>query len=149
MSQKIFIYPFQVEFDWVDAGNVMYHPNYFIVYERARAQALADSGYPQPELWKDGFALALAESSLVFKKPAWYGERLVVLTAVLESTRATLQVKQAMLALKDGDPTPLAPQWDQHPALVNLVTMRLACVNVQKIRPAALPDRLRQALGLA
>lgn len=61
-----------------DIGGVLYHANYFHLYESAREAFLAERGVPYPSLVTQGQHLAVVESQQQFLKPVRYGESLSI-----------------------------------------------------------------------
>jgi acyl-CoA thioester hydrolase len=62
-----------------DLGGVLYHANYFHLYEQARERFLAEiAKLPYPELVKKGHHLAIVETEVKFRSPVFYGDRLKI-----------------------------------------------------------------------
>ena len=61
-----------------DLGGVLYHANYFALFEHAREAFLRDSGLPYPKLAEASQHLAIRECKLSFLKPIYYGQNVVV-----------------------------------------------------------------------
>ena len=59
-----------------DLGGVLYHANYFHLYEKAREAYLESLGLPYPSLVEKGFHLAVTNSEQEFSKPIYYGQEL-------------------------------------------------------------------------
>lgn len=151
-------YPLSVSFDLVDAGNVLYHPNYLVVLDRARAAALKLVGYPFEELWKDGWTFAVRESACEYFRPARMGIPYGVLTELVEVSRTTLTVQQRLVLAEHlpGDAT----QWQAETlvqgrvtladpkAVVHLARLRLVCIDLQAFKAVAFPERLAKVLRL-
>ena len=57
-----------------DLGGVLYHSNYFHIYEQIREDFLSKGPYPYPKLVKSNCHLAVVESRQKFIKPIYYGE---------------------------------------------------------------------------
>lgn len=142
-----------IDFDLLDAGNVVYHPNYLIICERARNAALEAAGYSFPELWSDGYALALVSSSSKYLKPATVGLQVVVLTTATRETRLTLAVRQELVPLAAFD-APLEsgfvnvlPSFAEK-ELIYAADISLTCVKMNPLRATRFPARLVEALAI-
>lgn len=73
-----------------DIGGVLYHANYFHLYERARESLLDSLGTPYHQLVKSGCHLAIVESEQYFHKPISYGTEIEVGLRCLELKSASL-----------------------------------------------------------
>ena len=58
-----------------DLGGVLYHSNYFRLYERARERLLEEIGIPYSQLIKEKSHLAVIESRQKFHAPVTYGQK--------------------------------------------------------------------------
>lgn len=65
-----------------DLGGVLYHANYFHLYEQTREAFLKQAGHPYPKLVEDGFHLAVSESHQEFIKPIYYGQEIKVFLTI-------------------------------------------------------------------
>lgn len=72
-----------------DLGGVLYHANYFHLYEETREALLRQIGLPYSKLVEDGFHLAVAESSQEFVKPIFYGQEVKVILSIQDITQAS------------------------------------------------------------
>ncbi|MFN8391030.1 MAG: thioesterase family protein [Bdellovibrionota bacterium] len=61
-----------------DLGGVLYHANYYRLYERAREALLREGGIPYSQLVADGNHLAVVEAHQTFKAPVRYGQPLCI-----------------------------------------------------------------------
>jgi len=78
-----------------DLGGVLYHANYFLLFEQAREKFLEISGLPYPELVKENQHLAVVSANIEYKKPIFYGEKLVLElnSSVIKRTNFILHYK--------------------------------------------------------
>lgn len=75
----IFSYPVErIRLGEFDMGGVLYHSNYFHLYESAREAILAEHGLPYSSLVARGEHLALVESHQRFFAPIRYGEPVLI-----------------------------------------------------------------------
>jgi acyl-CoA thioester hydrolase len=148
---KLHIQTVEVPFHLVDAGRVLYHANYLILFDQARSQALRQAGYPAAELWNDGFALALVESTSRYFRPAALGQKISILTTTVAATGSSLKVRQHMVpssALPDGF-YPAAALAPNEKTRLHTAELTLVCVKLEPLRPARIPARLVEALNIA
>lgn len=77
-----------VYFEDTDAAGIVYYANYLKFMERARSDMIRAAGVDQnKELKATGNAYAVAEVSIKYRKPAFLGDDLVVVSTV-EAVRA-------------------------------------------------------------
>ncbi len=150
IQEKVHVTPVRIDFDLLDAGNVVYHPNYLILCDRARAQAFDDAGYPAHEMWKDGVALALVETLTHYKSPAMMGQNLAIATRLLDFQRVSLFVEQKLFLTEQTIKSGYLEEWDDSQAKKILfdAKIKLVCVSVNPLKVTAFPSRLASALML-
>lgn len=113
-----------------DAGGVVYHANYLAFMERARTEWLRSLGVDQLELrQRTGLAFVVRDMKVDWLKPARLDDELVVSVTVTERRAASMLFRQDIIRPADGQ-TVLRAQ------------LRVACVDLASMRPAALPDGL-------
>ena len=95
--KQTYLYQTQVDFDLLDAGNVVYHPNYLILCERARNAALAAAGYPFQEMWSNGYALAVVDCHSKYFKAIELGQDLIISSRTTGATGSKLMVHQEII----------------------------------------------------
>lgn len=142
-----------VDFDLLDAGSVVHHPNYLVICERARNAALDDAGYPPAELWADGYALALVSSTSRYLRGATLGQRLVVLTTVARQERTILAARQRILPaaaiageMLQGFVETIPEHSDKD--LIYTVDLSLTCVKMNPLRATRFPQKLAEKLAI-
>ncbi len=143
------VFPFTINFDLLDAGKALHHPNYLVVFERARAAALRLAGYSDMELWKAGYALTVAHIESQFLKPVLLGENVTVLTRLIEAGAATMAVHQSMIPLSEEHKESFVESYSvKREFLIHECSIKLCCVNLEKMRPRRFPQELVRALEL-
>ncbi len=91
MQDKNFIYPINnIPLGKFDLGGVLYHANYFYLYELAREAFLKHLGHPYTELVKQGFHLAVVESHQQFNKAIFYGDLVEIQLSLSELSKAKI-----------------------------------------------------------
>jgi len=150
--QEFHIFPVNIEFDLLDAGNVVHHPNYLVLCERARGRALDDIGIPHSELLSQGFSFALTETHSKYQKPALLGQKLSIITSCINFSRATLTLQQQLVAAKpdyrsvSGYLQKLPEDFVEQSYF--WIEMRLVCVKLNPLKAQAIPELLIEKLHL-
>jgi YbgC/YbaW family acyl-CoA thioester hydrolase len=150
--QETYILPVTIDFDLLDAGGVMHHPNYLILCERARCKALADVGYSHSEMLKQGMSFALVETHSKYLKPALLEQNLYVLTKCVDFSRATLTLEQELVSLPPNHKSS-SGYLNKIPdnfidEIYFWVQMRLVSVKLNPIKAQAIPQDLIEKLNL-
>lgn len=123
----------RVYYEDTDAGGVVYYANYLKYLERGRSEFLRQLGFEQRALAQEaGLAFAVRSLSVEYLKPAKLDDLLEIQTFVEVVGRA--QVTFAQSIGRSGE---------------TLLTarVRVACLDLAKERPAALPPFLRERIA--
>ncbi len=129
---KNFIWTVRVYYEDTDAGGVVYYANYLKFFERARTEMLRKLGYEQDQLKADAGIIFVVRSVQVdYLRSALFNELLQVSSDVTETKKASLTFSQQIS--RDG---------------IVLATgiIRVACLDVQTMRPKAIPEYLLESL---
>ncbi len=80
-----------------DLGGVLYHANYYHLYEQAREALLRSGGTPYHQLVAEGFHLAVVEAEQRFERPIAYGDsiRIHLSCTALGASTVTLRYEIA------------------------------------------------------
>jgi YbgC/YbaW family acyl-CoA thioester hydrolase len=139
----------EVQFEDIDGGGVVHHPNYLKYLERARCQAMREIGVPFEQCLKDGVAFVVAELNSKYLRPLQFGQRVFVLTRLVALRKSSLKVFQKIIS----EP-PTKELLDGHQDFFStagracfFAQLRLVAVNLNDARPINLPDNLRSAAG--
>jgi len=128
-----FSWPVRVYWEDTDAGGIVYYANYLKFMERARTEWLRSAGIEQlPLKERHGLMFVVVDLEAHYRKPARYGDELVVTCAVAERTRASLTFQQHIYRGK--------PQ--QGGELLIEGKVRVACLDANSLKPKALPKDL-------
>lgn len=119
-----------------DIGGVLYHANYFHLYEEAREALLSAIGSPYPAIVAAGGHLAIAESSQKFLRPVVYGDEIIVEIAVTELRRSSFVFEYTLARAQAPD------------EVIHVATTRHVYVAVidGTMKPGAIPEPLRAGL---
>lgn len=87
----------RIYYEDTDCGGVVYHANYLKFMERARTEALRESGFEQGDLaTQDDIVFALSRSDIRYLRPAVYDDLIRVETELVAAKGARLVFKQAI-----------------------------------------------------
>ncbi len=118
-----------------DLGGVLYHANYFHLYEAAREACLAAAGVPYCSLVALGQHLAVVESSSSFKLPIRYGEPITIELSFSQVRKSSFCAHYRLVAPESGK---LAHEGKTKHAFV--------VTNSDSFRCHAMPEPLLKAL---
>jgi acyl-CoA thioester hydrolase len=117
-----------VYFEDTDAGGVMYHASYLRLAERARTEALRDSGVPHAKLMAEhGFVFVVRRVAVEYLAPARLDDLVQVATRVGQVGGASISLQQVVrrkgtvlarldlvlvcLRMADGHPVRIPQPW--------------------------------------
>jgi len=87
-----------VYFEDTDTAGIVYYANYLKFMERARSDMLRAAGVDQvAELRSTGNAYAVAEVAIKYRKPAFLGDDLVVVSTVEAVRAASVSIQQRVM----------------------------------------------------
>jgi acyl-CoA thioester hydrolase len=128
-----FVIPVRVYYEDTDMAGIVYYANYLRYLERGRTEWLRALGVGQLRLAEEtGIVFAVRSLNIEYLKPARLDDQLAVLTELTLAGRAQITLKQW---IERGGET-----------LVE-ATVRVACLDAKKMKPAALPADLRRKMG--
>lgn len=128
MTTHSFKWPITIYYEDTDAGGVVYHSNYLKFFERARTELLREKGVSQQRLLKENIGFVVRHIELDFLQGAKLDDHLTVLTQVKELKKASITFCQEIVNL-DG-------------RTLCKASVKVACVNSQKMKPQAIPSSL-------
>lgn len=129
-TPSIFRWRLRVYWEDTDAGGVVYHAGYLRFMERARSEWLRACGVDQMQLRDTrGIGFVVRDMHIDFLAPARLDDELEVTANVQSLRRASLSFLQGVRRAGDAA------------ALVH-ARVRVACVDLDKMRPAPIPDDL-------
>jgi len=133
-AQPPFQWPVRVYWEDTDAGGVVYHAGYLRFMERARSEWMRALGVDQMQFKQDtGLAFMVRDMQIDFLKPALLDDELSVTVEVKECRAASILFGQT-ITRKDGS------------CLIR-AQVRVACVDLRRMRPAAIPAGLIPEAG--
>ena len=124
-----FVWPVRVYWEDTDAGGVVYHASYLRFMERARTEWLRGMGISQSAVKEStGLAFLVREMQIDFLKAALLDDELSVSVEVKERRAASILFAQS-IRRADG-------------AELIRAKVRVACVDVNRMRPVQIPADL-------
>lgn len=130
---SIFEWPVRVYYEDTDAGGVVYYANYLKYLERARTEWLRKLGFEQDLLMREsGIVFAVRRVEIDYLLPARLDDALSVQAEIAAAGRASLTFAQRIV----------------RPPGTELIraTVKVACLDREKFRPAAIPPLIREKL---
>jgi len=129
-----FQWPVRVYWEDTDAGGVVYHASYLRFMERARSEWLRAMGINQSVVKEDtGLAFLVREMQIDFLRAALLDDELAVSVEVKERRAASILFAQT-IRRADG-------------AELIRAKVRVACVDVRRMRPVQIPADLIPGLS--
>ncbi len=95
MYGKTRVLPICVYYEDTDAGGIVYHANYLRFAERGRTEMLRSLGIYQNDMYaQTGLAFSVYKADVHYVKPAKLDDVLLMETALLELTGASMRARQ-------------------------------------------------------
>ena len=125
---KQFNWNARVYYEDTDAGGVVYHARYLAFFERARTEMLRQLDISQQKLLQEGIAFVVKKMDISYNFPARLDDMLTISTKVEQIRKASIIFKQTIL--------------NQNEQIISNADVVIACVNMTKMKPCALPKSL-------
>lgn len=135
MSVREFIWPVRVYYEDTDVAGVVFYANYLKFYERGRTEWLRSLGWEQDILIDKGLAFAVAHVDAKYLLPARFNDKLLIKTRIASVRRTSVIFEQEVVTD------------DEQQSVVNKATIRVACVDMKTMKPAAMPDYLKEEIA--
>jgi acyl-CoA thioester hydrolase len=131
-----FPYIHRVCYSDTDAAGLVYHARYLDIFERSRAEWLAQFDLSPTKLIKDfQILLPVRDLQMDFHKPAYLDDLLQIDQVIERRSRAQVSVRQtAKRKPPDGNETEME--------LIVSALINIVCVDTITLKPKALPDWL-------
>lgn len=131
-EQGRFIWTLRVYFEDTDAGGIVYYANYLKFFERCRTEWLRALGVEQTRLaQRSQLQFVVAQLAVDYVRPARLDDELTITARIGEQARSYLVFEQR--ALRGAE-------------LLARATVKIACVDTERLVPARLPAELTAAL---
>ncbi|MBI0037190.1 tol-pal system-associated acyl-CoA thioesterase [Gilliamella sp. W8145] len=125
---KQFNWNARVYYEDTDAGGVVYHARYLAFFERARTEMLRQLDISQQKLLQEGIAFVVKKMDISYDFPARLDDMLSISTKIEQIRKASIIFKQTIL--------------NQNKQIISSADVVIACVNMTKMKPCALPKSL-------
>lgn len=130
---KPFTWPIRVYYEDTDAGGVVFYANYLKYLERARTEYLRSLGYEQDHLMTEaGIIFAVRSLQIEYIKSARFNQLLAASAEVKHFKKASLEFSQ---------------QITHDDRLLVTADVRIACLDVNTMKPKAIPDFLLEHIA--
>ena len=137
-----FPYIHRVCYSDTDAAGLVYHARYLDIFERSRAEWLAQYDLSPTKLINDfGILLPVRDLQMDFHKPAYLDDLLQIDQVIERRSRAQVSVRQtAKSKSQDSSATEME--------LIVSALINIVCVDTTTLKPKALPEWLFLAQSL-
>lgn len=144
-SSDVFSIPIRVYYEDTDAGGIVYHTNYLKFMERARTEWLRDLGLEQQSLLEQSVGFVVKDLNMQNTKAAVFNDMLSISCEVVELRKASMLFKQHAYRVKDDSLDKNIIQNNKNnlsseKELLVSAEVRVACVDLGKMKPIAIPD---------
>ncbi len=85
---------FRIYLEDTDAQGIVYHANYLHYFERGRSEMLESLGFPLDQVARPDCRLVVYEARIKFRRPAFLGDRIEVLTSMQRVSEYRLTYRQ-------------------------------------------------------
>lgn len=117
-----------------DAGGIVYYVNYLRFMERARTELLRSLDYDFVKLDAQGFKFVVYKAQVEYHKPARMDDEIFISARPVKLARTHVVFQQAVF---------------RQQMLLCSAQVQVACVTVNSMKPAAIPETLREAFAKA
>lgn len=131
---SIYHFPVRIYYEDTDAGGVVYHARYLHFFERARTEYLRQLGFQQQALLNEHhIAFVVKTMEIDYRFPAKLDDLLLVEIKVCGIKGATILFEQTLK--KDN-------------LILCQTTVKVACVDLSKMKPVAIPQEIKAAFHI-
>ena len=129
---ETFRWPVRVYYEDTDAGGIVYYANYLRFMERARSEWLRANGVDVAELADESrLMFTVREIHLDFLRVARLSDNLEVSVSLTRARRVSVELEQTVTLAGE---------------VLCTAQVRLACVDVDSLKPKPIPDGIRKEL---
>ncbi len=144
-ESDVFSIPIRVYYEDTDAGGIVYHTNYLKFMERARTEWLRDLGLEQQSLLEQSIGFVVKDLNMQNSKAAVFNDMLSISCEVVELRKASMLFKQHAFRVRDNSLEENVEQNNKNnlsseKELLVSAEVRVACVDLGKMKPIAIPD---------
>lgn len=128
-----FIWQARAYIEDTDAGGIVYHGNYLNFMERARTECLRSLGFDKQYIFEQAHIFVVHSLAIDYKKPARLDELLSIEANIMKLKRTSIIFRQNI---------------HRNDELLSIATVKVACIDKQTLKPAAIPVEMFQQLEL-
>lgn len=143
-NNEPFSIPIRIYYEDTDAGGIVYHTNYLKFMERSRTEWLRNLGIEQQTLLEQSIGFVVKSLSMENSKAALFNDMLSISCQVVELKKASMLFKQHAFRVTDSAKihknNTNATKMSVPPELLVSAEVRVACVDLRKMKPIAIPD---------
>ncbi len=132
-----------------DKMGIVYHAAYLRYLELARVELIRGAGLPYTAMEDAGLALPLVELGVAFRSPGLYDDRITVHVGLSRVTRVRVNFQYRVVVEAGDRPARTDGVPNEGPIELLLAETRHCCMNVDRGRPARLPDVWYEQLARA
>jgi acyl-CoA thioester hydrolase len=127
--------PVRIYYEDTDAGGIVYYANYLKFFERGRTEFLREFNIEQDILLEKNIAFVVKKVDMECIKAARFNQLITVKSSVESCRKASLLFKQEIS--------------DENGELLCQASTLIACVNLQKMKPSAIPAEILEVMSSA
>jgi len=127
--------PVRIYYEDTDAGGVVYYANYLKFFERGRTEFLRELNIEQDTLLDENIAFVVRKVEMDCIKSARFNELLSVKTQIKSHRKVRLTFQQEI--------------FHENGELLCQADTLIACVNLQKMKPIAIPAEIIEVMSSA
>ena len=128
-----FSFPVRVYYEDTDTAGIVYYASYLRFMERGRTEWLRALGVEQLRLAQEaGIVFAVRSLNIEYLKPARLDDLLAVVTELTLAGRAQITLGQRI---------------ERAGEILVEASVRIACLDARKMKPAAMPEEIRRKMG--
>lgn len=125
----------RIYYEDTDAGGVVYYANYLKFFERGRTEFLREFNIQQDILLEKNIAFVVRKVDMDCIKSARFNQLINVKTTITNRRKASLTFKQEI--------------FHENGELLCQADTLIACVNLQKMKPTAIPAEIIEVISSA
>jgi acyl-CoA thioester hydrolase len=128
-TNNVFTFPVRVYYEDTDAGGVVYNANYVKFLERARTEWLRSQGVEQLGMLEEGIGFVVSSLQMSFLKAAKLDAELFVSCKLSKARSVSVNFEQTITD-KEGN-------------LYITAEVKIACVDLNQMKPRPIPEHLK------
>lgn len=121
----------RVYFEDTDAGGIVYYVNYLKYFERVRTELLRHLGFSQQQMLGESVQFVVVDVKISYQSPAKLDDQLQIQIQNIKLGRASLMFFQ---------------QIQRHGEPICTAQVKVACVDVDNLKPRPLPATIKVAM---